>query len=318
MHKRVVKRDQQERWNQVAGWSVDDTGQNLRSLKGELYHSEMGARNEAKALWEGVGPEPILILFGSGLGEVILQGKEWLEEHPSKRLVILEPEEGAIQQVIEQEGLDHDQVLFLSYGESDVSFLYYLLVGLGVAPWQFRYLPSFENDPRLLTLMKDLQTAEGLFRKEAENFEPGPRIHNCYMNLSNLLRALDGDELKERFSGTPAVIVGAGASVLESKEQLKKLEDRALVIGVGTGLNVLGELGVRPHLAVGCDPYFRHYATAAAQQMYEVPYVINTRIDQRVPHLAPQLLVHMKTEDKGFGTLLSDESRPLPWKGRLL
>lgn len=64
-----------------------------------------------------------------------------------------------------------------------------------------------------------------------------------------------GMELKGAFAGVPAVIVGAGPSLEKNGHLLKGLEDKALIFGAGSALNVMG---IEPHFAGSIDAAAPH------------------------------------------------------------
>jgi len=64
----------------------------------------------------------------------------------------------------------------------------------------------------------------------------------------------DVSTLLETFSGFPAIVVGAGPSLDNSIEELRKTKDRALLIAVDTAVRPLLAARVHPHVIVAGDP----------------------------------------------------------------
>lgn len=80
------------------------------------------------------------------------------------------------------------------------------------------------------------------------------------MWLNNTIRLLDylkeipnGKVLKEEFKDVPVVIVSAGPSLNKNAEYLKEIYDKALIIAVGSSVNILEKKGIIPHIIMGVD-----------------------------------------------------------------
>ena len=77
---------------------------------------------------------------------------------------------------------------------------------------------------------------------------------NTLENLPYMAGAPDVGELKDRFRDTPFVLVGAGPSLDESIDFLKKVQDKAIIVTSNSPLRKLINSGIRPHLVVTADP----------------------------------------------------------------
>ena len=97
----------------------------------------------------------------------------------------------------------------------------------------------------------------------------GPYLLQTLANLTSIAREADVQALDDDFRGVPAVVVGAGPSLDENREELRALQDRALIVTADTALGPLVSCGVRPHLAVAVDSSelnARHVTTVADVQ----------------------------------------------------
>ncbi len=65
--------------------------------------------------------------------------------------------------------------------------------------------------------------------------------------------------LRGAFAGKPCLIVSPGPSLAKNIEQIKELQDRALIIASNRSVSPLCKAGIRPHLAVVADPLDLHY-----------------------------------------------------------
>lgn len=82
----------------------------------------------------------------------------------------------------------------------------------------------------------------------------GPYLCNTLTNLPAIASEGDVASLYGRFSGVPALVVGAGPSLDRNVAALVHLQERALVIAVDTAVRPLLAAGIRPHLIVSVDP----------------------------------------------------------------
>ena len=60
-------------------------------------------------------------------------------------------------------------------------------------------------------------------------------------------------ELKNKFSGTDALVIAAGPSLSRAIPYLRKVKDNTLIISVGTALKTLKTHGITPHFTVAID-----------------------------------------------------------------
>jgi hypothetical protein len=73
-------------------------------------------------------------------------------------------------------------------------------------------------------------------------------------NLPVIAREADAASLHGLFTGTPAVIVGAGPSLDENLGDLVQFADRTLIVAADTTLAPLESAGIQPPLVVAVDP----------------------------------------------------------------
>ena len=76
---------------------------------------------------------------------------------------------------------------------------------------------------------------------------------NAIVNLPVLIRNRAINDLKKAFEGIPAAVIAAGPSLEQSLPLLRQLQDRMVLVAVGTALKPLLAAGVMPHLVVSVD-----------------------------------------------------------------
>ena len=96
--------------------------------------------------------------------------------------------------------------------------------------------------------------AEAGKNQEARRRFAGRYLLQTLANLPVIAREGDAGVLDGRFSGCPAVVLGAGPSLDENLPALAELQDRAVIVAADTALRPLVKGGVRPHILVGVDP----------------------------------------------------------------
>jgi hypothetical protein len=81
----------------------------------------------------------------------------------------------------------------------------------------------------------------------------GLTCRNVANNLPTYLTTPPADVLLRRFAGYPAILVAAGPSLTRNIDQLKELQDRAVIIAAQTTLGPLLSRGIRPHFVTSLD-----------------------------------------------------------------
>ena len=128
--------------------------------------------------------------------------------------------------------------------------------------WEFLYLPfSFEN-PHQPVLQKMATVHSEIGFRAFDYADQGLQLlENFKSNLAsptNLAKDLYG-----KFKDIPAIICGGGPSLASCQSQLKRLQDTALIIGCGAGVEALLKMGIKPHFAAHVDPAPLHRFSSA-------------------------------------------------------
>ncbi len=77
---------------------------------------------------------------------------------------------------------------------------------------------------------------------------------NSFSNLKHMATSPDIGELKDQFRDVPFILIGAGPSLDESTDFLRKVQDRAIIVASNSPYRKLINSGIRPHLVVTADP----------------------------------------------------------------
>lgn len=105
-------------------------------------------------------------------------------------------------------------------------------------------------DNEIKTLLYDFKT------RLAEN---AMVPENILKNIAGVLQTRPAKYLQNKFTGKPGFIVSAGPSLDKNILQLKKVNNRAVIICVDTALKPLLKKGIHPHFTVTADPSYKNY-----------------------------------------------------------
>lgn len=81
----------------------------------------------------------------------------------------------------------------------------------------------------------------------------GITCRNIANNLPTYITTPPVDILRRRFAGVPAILVAAGPSLTKNIDQLKDLQDRAVIVAAQTTLRPLLDRGIQPHFVTSLD-----------------------------------------------------------------
>jgi hypothetical protein len=260
---------------------------NLKLLADSSPAAALRARGEARGPvaecpeeWiEGLnlGSANLLYVFGLGQGGYYTALKSWLEADASRRLVLLEHEEGNLVRWLE--GATAGEAL--ADGQVDVHFFDTPLDPLfaqlcaenGAAQVAFAAHEALVGTPLAealgARLVRDAATVSRIvdeFRRHGDLF-----FENFYTNLFLWHEAVWGAPLFGKFKGVPAIICGAGPSLDKNIDVLAGLRDKALIFAGGSALNATSCRGVLPHFGAGIDPHYPQFQRLMMNAAFEVP-----------------------------------------------
>lgn len=176
--------------------------------------------------------------------------RPWLKEDGARRLVFFEDDLDHMGAFLEKELLSDNQV-HIAFVQTDAD--------LDILAEQFPFHkievvapPSRRgrkfNRMRLKILRKTM-LAQSL---HLDRFRGDHLFAHFLQNIPHLSRSFYANALKGAFSGTPAIICGAGPSL--QTDLLKTLQTRALLIAGGSTIAALSSQGIIPHFGMAVDP----------------------------------------------------------------
>lgn len=111
-------------------------------------------------------------------------------------------------------------------------------------------------------------------------------LENFKSNLS--LPTCLAKDLYGKFQNIPAIVCGGGPSLAACHAELKRLQDSALIIGCGAGVEALLKMGIKPHFAAHVDPAPLHRFTSTDIPLF---YQLRTAADVVKKYKGPRFLV---------------------------
>lgn len=264
---------------------------NLKKIDSPDYycHSRLDAQAEANQLikLESLDKVRTIYVYGLGLGYIYNALKPWLEKSSSNQLIFMEDDLEVIKAFLYTKQatdiLQSDQTFFFRLIDDDSSRLQMLCSKVLDANPRFLTLPSYgiykEKQAIHLcftTLSISAYTALmlGEILSGAQGF-----FNNYYSNILQYLpHSYLGNNLFDKFKGTPAIICGAGPSIEKHLDLLHSLGDKALIFAGGSSLNILSNRGINPHFGAGIDPNPEQMHRLQTNQAFSIPFFYRPRL----------------------------------------
>ena len=218
--------------------------------------------------------------------------KEWLSKSPRHALYFIEDRLEAFMKFCEQaeakEVLSHPSVNFIFIKPSSTFSNFPCFEDF--TSRTFLTIPSYESErAEFVSKIRERFNNE-IHRFNnflLEQFNLGKTFYsNFYPNLLHLNKFCNGNGLKSRFKGVPAILCGAGPSIKKQLPIIKKLSQRALIIAGGGAMGVLAKAGVIPHLTVGIDPTDAEWTRFWNNNAFEAPLIFRLRLNRHALNLA--------------------------------
>lgn len=103
-------------------------------------------------------------------------------------------------------------------------------------------------------------------------------FRNILSNLHRSPKAFYVNQTANAFKNMPVVICGAGPSLSGAIDELKRFQDKALIIGCGSALSILSYFGVRPHFGMAMDPNPSEKESLRGCQFRDLPLLYGNRL----------------------------------------
>lgn len=284
----------QERFPEIS-FLLSISEPNLRTfredLKKSLYNQDLELELQEwknSLILDGV---EVLYVYGVGLGYHYLSLKKWLAEKKERMLVFFEEDLAVLQELFKlPQGLDLLQNPQVHIELLKKPFSWKQVLDEAIRKWvsdrvEFTSMISYAKGQEKKIKKIRLE----LLRKSAlmcvamtECLHYHRLMENISLNFLEVPNSFHVNCWKNICRGVPAIICGAGVSLAEAIETIKKLENKALIIAGGSAITALNHVGIRPHIAIALDPNDEEYARIKASSCFEIPFVYSSRLQKEV------------------------------------
>jgi hypothetical protein len=229
-------------------------------INGIYFHSKHDPLVEAKRLLDGLKKseeKKVYIFFGAGLGYVIQEALKL----PNVQVIWME----CYSEIIKQALAIHDYSQYFESGKLKIlvkpfteDSLFSTFKGISVLPVTFiPHRPSVAWKEADYTECKFI--CEKFFQKKDVNIATLSRFEkiwtrNLIQNFPEIHSLAPVSQLFGIAKDIPIVVSGAGPSLYENLDEIKKYRDRFILIAVDTALHILTGAGIEPDLIYSVDP----------------------------------------------------------------
>ncbi|MBU3126674.1 motility associated factor glycosyltransferase family protein [Clostridium tagluense] len=197
----------------------------------------------------------IIFLFGLGLG---YEFKKMIRENDDVRYFIVEPDIETFKVLLSTENIEflfeNKNVYFIQDDEcaNIASFFNRVISDDKRIDIKFIGLPVYEIIYKDLInkLHSEIKKILNIFNV---NIHTSVSSHRAWVqayiaNLIHLKTTCPIEKLKGKFNNVPAIIIAAGPSLSKNIETLKKVGNKALLVAVGTGMNIVEKNSLKVHV----------------------------------------------------------------------
>lgn len=226
------------------------------------------------------GKSQVLYYYGLGNGSAYFQCKEWLQENKERQLIFLEDEPGIISSFLHHSNaveILSDRQVHMELFSRKAREIASLAKRFPVQRVEVASLPSKKRHLQRLRLQLLRKTAltHAIHLDRLQGFQS---FENFSKNVHRLASSFYANALKDAFNNVPAIVCGAGPSLQQSMDVLRKQEKKALLIAGGSTLAALSSQGVLPHFGMAVDPNLEEYRRMKNSFAFEAPLLYSTRV----------------------------------------
>ncbi|MES2345409.1 MAG: 6-hydroxymethylpterin diphosphokinase MptE-like protein [Chlamydiota bacterium] len=213
----------------------------------------------------------VLCLYG--LDRVDDSVRHWLEKQDKRHLLVFDDVE-------EFASLEHPRAHFFFLPEGEEENIFKEIA------WKHLFLKFHYNIPqdhekaaRLFTVMQNLREGIHLIASDWSDLDLNV-VKNVLQNMLKMPKAYHGKDFFGKFQDMPAIICGSGPSLAKNVDELKGLENRALIMAGGTALPLLGKRCINIHFSAMIDPKLS--LERFIEGFYEdIPLFYQNRVDRQ-------------------------------------
>lgn len=232
---------------------------------------------EKEEVFFNTDSEEVIYFLGLKCEKAYLHAKSWLQSDPKKVLIFLlekiEELPSFLHEEMAKEILENPQVVIGLKEDIETFIQEYPFAKIDVFTYPSKQGKDFDEWRETLLRKAFLSWAQHLDRAHGYQI-----FDNFLNNLTMLPSSFYANGLKGKFAGVPAIICGAGPSLQENIDLLKKIDQQALIIAGGSTLAALSSHGITPHFGIAIDPNFEEVNRLKNSFAFEMPFLYSTRL----------------------------------------
>lgn len=230
----------------------------------------------------------VFFVFGVGLGYEWNALKPWLDADPKKNVIFLEDDLAMLHHFLQQpqakEIISHSQTRVYYVDNGKICQHVAEILGwnffdkrklFAASSYYAKYRPkgSKKLEQKIRLVHNELQTV-------LEEFSSFGKLQfrNFFRNIYAFQNSRFGSDLFHAFKGVPAIVVAAGPSLEGCFQDLRLMQDSALILSGGTATNALLEEGIRPHICAAVDPNPAQYSRIKQIHPFGIPMLYQSRV----------------------------------------
>lgn len=256
------------------------------------FHSRYNPAEEARqwvSQWEdNVAGKSNILMYGLGMGHVL---RCYAEVYPQHQIYLYEPDVQVLIAIMK--GIRLDELFaniqiadFVVGTDSKLKEEFIVHFSRQVGGPEMVAMPFYAKHDRqtvidFLTLVKETVTYNGYYIHNYKEFGLS-WVRNSMLNAAAVLSTPSINGLKARFANMAAVVVGAGPSLEQDIDILKKMKKHAIIIAAGSTIQSLQHFGVEPHLIVSIDGSDYNYKAFQSRDTRNVPLLFAPMIHHQI------------------------------------
>ncbi len=209
----------------------------------------------------------VLCVYGGEMPSLLEEYSSWLEQQEQRHLLLVRPHEAEM-------FLELHPRIHLLHENAHPERMRHILSAFALCPLEYKVHASLENGEKALDALRRIERLHlGVSLSFLDFRDLGKKILANY--LANFLRISSAKKARDlfgAFSGVPALICGAGPSLEEDMENLKKWKNRALIFAGGSAIQVLRHFSLEPDFIAALDPERDH------KVLPHVPFFYQSRV----------------------------------------
>ena len=242
----------------------------------------------------------VQVIYLYRLSPAVKQLMSWLEEDTERDLVIIENDFGVLKAFLKthEKYLLHPQIHLMMPFEAAVCDQNFCMDCASQFPVNQLAVLALEKDKDLTfeKFVLEIKRASTLsFARFCEDYRRDRILENLLPNFEHLKESFFAHDLKNAFKGKPAIVCGAGPSLKDHIDVLKKVGDQALILAGGSTIAALSNQGVTPHLGFAIDPNECEYPRLKASTAFTTPLLYGLRLHPSVFNTTVGELGYMQT-----------------------